>query len=124
MKKILVFVCVVCLCVCSSHAALGDTNRVIHAVVMEASGEPYEAQVAICAVMRTRGSLKGIYGDKAHRFEPVAVYTVARKAWDESATNDPTHGCTSFGGVIDDWYFIKKMHMKPVLTIGHTRFYK
>lgn len=109
--------------VSTANAALTDTNRIIHAVVMEASGEPYLAQVGICAVIRTRGSLNGIYGDKAKRVESQTVYAQVRKAWIESATNDPTHGARYFGGVIDDAYF-KKLGKKPILTIGHTRFYK
>lgn len=105
-------------------AGVTDTNRIIHAVVMEASGEPYLAQVGICAVIRNRGnSLQGIYGDKAKRYEAQTVYAQVRKAWNESATNDPTHGCKYFGGKIDDAYF-KKLGKKPVLTIGNTRFYK
>ena len=105
-------------------AGVTDTNRIIHAVVMEASGEPYLAQVGICAVIRTRGnSLVGIYGDKAKRYETQAVYAQVRKAWIESATNDPTSGCRYFGGKIDDAYF-KKLGKKPFLTIGNTRFYK
>ena len=106
-------------------AGVADTNRIIHAVVMEASGEPYLAQVGICAVIRNRGnSLQGVYGDKAKRYEAQTVYAQVRKAWVESATNDPTHGCKYFGGKIDDDYFIKKLKKKPFITIGNTRFYK
>ena len=110
--------------VCSANAAI-DTNRIIHAVVMEASGEPYLAQVGICAVIRSRGcSLQGIYGDKARRYETQAVYAQVRKAWLESATNNPVAGCKYFGGKIDDAYFRDKLHKKPFITIGNTRFYK
>jgi hypothetical protein len=106
-------------------AGVADTNRIIHAVVMEASGESYVAQVGICAVIRNRGnSLQGIYGDKARRYETQAVYAQVRKAWVESATNDVTHGCKFFGGKIDDAYFRDNLHKKPFLTIGNTRFYK
>lgn len=100
-----------------------DTNKVIHAVVMESSAEPYQAQVAICAVIRNRGSLHGVYGANAKRHESKKVYAQVTKAWIESATNDPTHGCDMFGGIIDDKYF-KMIGLKPVMTIGHTRFYK
>ena len=106
------------------NAGLPSDKTVIHAVVMEASGEPYMAQVGICAVIRNRDSLQGVYGAKAHRHESEAVYAQIGKAWRESATNDITHGCTKFGGTIDDHYFIDELHLKPVLTIGHTRFYK
>ena len=100
-------------------------KEIIHAVVMEASGEPYRAQVAICAVIRTRHySLKGIYGARATREESSKVYAQVRLAWAESIENDPTHGCDLFGGVIDDKYFQGKLGLKPELTIGHTRFYR
>ena len=99
-------------------------SDIVHAVAMEASGEPYAAKVGICAVIRTRGnSLKGIYGSKATRHESAAVYASVEKAWSESATNDPTHGCDLFGGVIDDKYFQGKLNLQPAVTIGHTRFY-
>ena len=101
-----------------------DANKVIHAVVMEASGEPYKAQVGICAVIRRRGSLHGVYGANAHRVEAQSVYNKVAKAWKESATSDPTGGCDLFGGVIDDHYFQGELGLKPVLTIGNTRFYK
>jgi hypothetical protein len=100
-------------------------SEIIHAVAMEASGEPYLAQVGICAVIRTRNnSLKGIYGAKANRLELKKVYLQIEKAWAESKTNDITHGCNLFGGIIDDKYFQNKLGLRPVLTIGHTRFYK
>lgn len=105
-------------------ANLPDQNTIIHAVVIEASGEPYEAQVGICAVIRTRNSLKGVYGAKGTRYESNKVYAQITKAWNESAKHDPTHGCDLFGGEIDDKYFQGKLHLQPVLTIGHTRFYK
>ena len=100
-------------------------REIIHAVVMEASGEPYAAQVAVCAVIRNRGnSLKGIYGATVTRFESPKVYAQVEKAWKESATKDPTKGCDMFGGVIDDKYFKGKLNLDPVITIGKTRFYK
>lgn len=109
----------------ASNAFAATHAEIIHAVAMEASGEPYLAKVGICAVIRTRNnSLKGVYGAKSGRHESAAVYAIVEKAWSESATNDPTHGCTMFGGVIDDKYFQGKLGLKPVLTIGHTRFYK
>lgn len=104
----------------------GATEKeIVHAVVMEASGEPYQAQLGICAVIRSRGTnLHGIYGAKATRKESAAVYAQVAKAWKESATNDITGGCDLFGGAIDDKYFQGKLGLKPVLTISHTRFYK
>ena len=96
----------------------------VNAVVGEASGEPYLAKVAVAAVIRNRMSLNGIYGVHTKHHESAKVYAICRQAWLESATNDPTHGCNMFGGAIDDWYFQHKLHLQPVLTIGHTRFYR
>jgi hypothetical protein len=124
MNRTLIAVLVFLLHSCSPAPAVLETNQVFHAVAMEASGEPYLAKVGICAVIRIRGSLHGIYGANATRQESAAVYASVRKAWLESATNDPTHGCDMFGGICDDHYFQGKLGLKPVLTIGHTRFYR
>jgi len=101
-----------------------NENQCVNAIVGEASGEPYLAKVGVAAVIRTRGSLQGVYGTHANHHESAKVVETCRKAWNESETFDPTHGCNAFGGMIDDHYFIGKLHLKPVLTIGHTRFYK
>lgn len=101
-----------------------NTNAVIHAIVMEASAEPFLAQQGIAEVIRRRGSLQGIYGASAHRHEGKAAYNKATKAWIASATSNITQGCKYFGGTIDDDYFANVLHKKPFLTIGHTRFYK
>lgn len=98
----------------------------IKAVVGEAASEPYRCQVAICAVIRNRNGLQGVYGLHAKHVqnEPKYVFDKARKAWLESAKYDPTNGCDMWGGFIDDKYFMGKLRLKPVMTIGHTRFYK
>lgn len=101
-----------------------DDKAVIHAIVGEASGEPFLAQKGIAEVIRRRGSLQGIYGANTTRKESQAAYNKAAKAWAESATSNITQGCKYFGGVMDDDYFANVLHKKPFLTIGHTRFYK
>ena len=103
-----------------------DSNQCVRAIVGEASGEPYKCQVAIGAVIRNRGSLKGVYGLNAPHVnkESPATFNKAAKAWAESATNDVTRGCSMWGGIIDDHYFQGKLHLKPVMTIGKTRFYR
>lgn len=121
--KIKLLIAILVLASFSASAKLNEADC-IKAVVGEAAGEPYLAKVAVSAVIRTRGSLKGIYGANAKHKESAATYLQCRKAWEESATNDPTHGCNLFGGFIDDKYFQGKLGLKPVLTIGHTRFYK
>ena len=125
MKRHLLLLCFAALPSFTSFAQL-DRAQCIKAVVGEAAGEPYQCQIAISAVIRNRGSLKGVYGLRAKHVarEPQSVFNKVAKAWDESAKHDPTGGCKFWGGIIDDNYFIKKLGKKPVMTIGHTRFYK
>ena len=104
--------------------AITSANAV-RAIVGEAAGEPYAAKVAIAAVIRNRGSLKGVYGLHASHisYQPKWVFDHASRAWKDSAFVDPTNGCNMFGGKIDDSYF-RSLGLKPVMTIGNTRFYK
>lgn len=100
-------------------------EQAIEAIYGESCGEPYKAKLGVAAVIRSRGSLKGVYGLHSKQLAHPDAKAMAdcRKAWLESATNDITGGCFHFGGRIDDNYF-SKVGMKPVLTIGNTRFYR
>jgi len=122
--RVIVLIVLVCSLFSKCEAKLPDTATIIHAVVEESSGEPYLAQVAICEVIRKRGSLQGVYGANAHRYESSRIYERVNRAWNESRTSNITHGCRYFGGDIDNWYFTKVLHLKPFLVIGHTKFYK
>ena len=111
---------------CVNVRAELNQNDCVRAVIGEGAGEPYKCQVALCAVIRNRGSLKGIYGFNSKHInrEPKYIFKQVNRAWLESAKYDPTHGANMFGGICDDWYFINKLKLRPIMTIGHTRFYK
>ena len=113
------------LCVQSATAQINETQA-IRAVVGEASGESYACQLAICSVIRNRGSLDGIYGGISHHVdkEPKWVWIQVRKAWLESATNNTARACVFWGGIMDDKYFRRVLHKRPFFVIDHTRFYK
>ena len=115
MKYLLLFTCLSC------QASIND----IRAVYGEACGEPYQAKLGVSAVIRNRGSLNGVYGIHSKQLSHISpkAWKDCERAWNESATNDITHGCKFFGGKIDDKYFAK-LGMKPVMMIGHTRFYR
>ena len=108
------------------RAGVLNSNTCVRIIVGEAAGEPYQCKLAIAAVLRNRGTTQGAYGGNAKhvKTEPKHVWTDARRAWNESLTNDPTGGCKHWGGNIDDHYFRDELHWTPVLTIGHTSFYK
>ena len=97
----------------------------VKTIVGEAANQGYSAMLGIADVIRNRNSLKGCYGlnNPCVNKQPQWVWKMARKAWQESATNDITNGCTHFGSRMDDGYF-HKLGMKPVLVIKDTRFYK
>jgi spore germination cell wall hydrolase CwlJ-like protein len=80
---------------------------------------------AVAEVIRRRGSLRGIYGLNAPHVdkEPSWVWTQAKKAWDDSATSDITHGATHFESTdFKTPYWTKGM--KEVAHIGKHKFYK
>lgn len=104
------------------------TPDAVRTIIGEAATEPYRGMVATACVLRNRGTTHGSYGFNVSNdwlaAQPAAVQRRASKAWLASAKKDITGGCDMFGGIIDDWYFIGILHLKPVMTIGHQRFYK
>lgn len=98
----------------------------VKAIIGEAGGESFDAQVAVGEVIRRRGSLKGIYGVNNPVVKKASAKTIARAqaAWRKSATSDLTHGCKYFGGDgLDNAYFAKLK--KPVFVkIGRVNFYQ
>jgi hypothetical protein len=124
MKRIALII-LMALAVNSAFAEL-DSHKVVNAVVGEAAGESYKCKIAICAVIRTRGNLKGVYGGTAKHIksEPDWVFVQTWNAWYESDKHDPTGGCKYWGGPMDKAYFEGKLHKKPVMTIDHTTFYR
>lgn len=97
-------------------------------ILGEAAGEVYAGKLAVACVLRNRGSAQGFEGNKRtkawYQEQGQKAQADSLRAWHESANFDVTHGCNLVGGLIDDWYFINKLHLKPVLTIGNQRFFK
>jgi hypothetical protein len=116
----------ICLLTASGYCGQLNPAQCVKAIVGEASSETYKTQVAIAAVIRNRGSLKGVYGIHSPHIkrESKQTFAKAEKAWTESAKFDPTNGCNMWGGKCDDWYFMGVLKLKPVMTIGSTRFYR
>ena len=87
----------------SSPAFADEINdeSVIRAIIGEASNQGYEGMLAVACAIRNRGSLKGVYGINAKHVdkEPDWVWSLARKAWNESAYKDVTNGATHWENV-------------------------
>ena len=120
----LITLCLLLLALRLQASAIPD-SLAVRSIVGEAAGESYAAKVGIAAAIRNRGSLKGVYGLKSPMVDkqPAWVWRDARRAWSESATNDPTDGA-SFWESTDfktpKW--AAKMH--KTVQIGKTIFYK
>lgn len=86
----------------------------IKACIGEASSQGYLGLLAIACAIRNRGTLKGVYGVNAKHVdkEPAYVWTMARKAWADSAVKDITNGGQFWGSVHCDKDWIKKMEQK------------
>lgn len=124
-------VCMAFLLICApaqagQKVAISEHSAVL-AIIGEAEGEPYKGKVAVAEVIRTRGSLKGVYGIKAPRVVQKKysqkTYNECLKAWRESATSNITKGSTHWEGTkFKTPYWAKNMIV--MVTIGNQRFYK
>ena len=109
------------------HAATIPDRRAVNAIIGEAEGEGYDGMVAVACAIRNRGTLKGVYGEKAPRVVgrkySKTVYNLAVKAWAASAKKDITNGATHWEGTkfrIPYW----AKHMQVTLVVNHQRFYR
>ena len=100
-------------------------NAAVKAIIGEAGGEPYAAQVAVASALRHRGTLNGVYGVNNPCVKRAPSYAIlrARKAWAASASHDYAHGCRYFGCPADRSYFIRN-GFQPSFSIGKITFYK
>jgi len=117
----------------SAYAAVLPTEipktRAVNAIIGEAEGEGYAGMLAVACAIRNRGTLKGVYGEKAVRVlkrkYSASVFVHAVKAWEESANPD---NCTQIDGATH-WegtafktpYWASSMILTA--TIGNQRFY-
>ena len=126
MKPKIILIALLAACAHAQASSGIQPHLAKRAIVGEGAGESWPAKLAIASALRNRGTLKGVYGLRAHHIEhePKWVWRHADAAWAESAKHDFAYGCNMFGGVIDDHYFQHVLHLKPVFTIGNTRFYR
>lgn len=104
--------------------------RVVYAIIGEAEGEPYKGKLAVACAIQNRGTLKGVYGEKAPRVKQrkysSKVLVSAIQAYEESLHPE---NCTFIDGA-DHWegtafpepYWAKSMEVTAV--IGNQRFYR
>lgn len=109
-----------------AHAGSIPDDTGVSCIIGEASDQGYDGLLAVADALQNRGSIKGVYGCTANHtsHEPEYVWKMARRAWQEAKTANPTHGAkfwentTAFGVP----YWAKKM--KITNKIGVHTFYK
>lgn len=125
--KICLIIIICLLCIEIAKGVQFTDQNCIQAVMGEAAGESYQAKLWVACCIRNRGTLVGVYGsnkpDSWYAAQGAKCLADSARAWRESAKHDVTGGCTHFGSVTDDGYFITGCGWKPVATIGQTRFY-
>ena len=123
----LIILCIAC---AMSFGSEIPKTRFVNAIIGEAEGEVYKGKLAVACTIRERGSLRGVYGERAprvlqHKYSP-KVFVDAVRAYEESAN---TNNCEFVGGATH-WegtkfktpYWAKNMIVTA--TIGNQRFYK
>jgi hypothetical protein len=94
---------------CFNHIAHADAipdDRAILAIIGEAENQGESGMLAVACAIRNRGTLKGVYGEKARRvvkgLYTKGTYLKAQEAWNTSARAvDPTHGADHWENVND-----------------------
>ena len=96
----------------SCRRAISD-SMAIRAIIGEAGNQGERGMLAVACAIRNRGTLKGVYGVKAKHVdkEPAYVWTMARKAWADSAVKDITNGATHWENIkaFGKPYWVKSM---------------
>lgn len=112
-------------CVQNGLAGKIDTEQAVRAIVGEGASQSFKAQTAIACVIRNRGSLQGVYGanNKSVAKASMKTLAIARQAWQQSATNDVTHGIKFFGCQSDYGYF-RSIGLHPAFKIDGITFWK
>lgn len=107
------------------QASVIPDNLAVRSIIGEAGGQSYAEKLGVAAALRNRGTLRGVYGLHSPMVDkqPAWVWRDARKAWSESATNDPTHGASFWES--SDFKTPKwAAFMHRTTQIGKTVFYK
>jgi len=131
-KSILTFFGTFSLILATNTTVLGHNypiftdSNCVRSIVGESAGEPYKTKLGIACVIRNRGSLQGVYGYSNSKMidkQSIKIFNDCKRAWAESLTNNIVPTAKYWGGPMDISYFEIKLHKKPILTIGKTRFY-
>lgn len=114
----------------TAHSAGIHADRAINAIIGESEGEPFRGKLAVACAIRNRGTLKGVYGERAPRVlskkYSASILKDATLAWDKSGNKD---ACSFIGGAsfwegmafpAPSW----AKNMTVTATIGRQRFYK
>ena len=103
----------------------------MRAIIGEAGNQTDQAMLGVACALRNRGTLHGVYGaamvpSGSHAMigRTQVLRARALRAWHKSAKIDITAGCRYFGCPQDAPYFLRKLHFRPVLTIGAITFYR
>ncbi len=85
------------------HAESISTYRAVNAIIGEAENQGYEGMLAVACAIRNRGTLKGVYGEKAprvvhHKYSKHTL-DLAIKAWAEATIHDITNGATHWENI-------------------------
>lgn len=122
--KHLTFLTLIALATSTASARPIPQSSAVQAIIGEAGGEPYAAQLAVASAIRHRGSLQGIYGltnpsvaHASHRQRRLAT-----QAWLESKIHDTAPGLRYFGCASDARYF-NAIGLHPALQIGGITFW-
>jgi hypothetical protein len=80
-----------------------ERSRAVNAIIGESEGEPYKGKLAVACAIRNRGTLKGVYGEKAPRVTKklysAKIKADSERAWDES---ESASACQFIDGA-DHW---------------------
>lgn len=113
MKTLVIFLAFIFFPGCASYADHVPDNRAILAIIGEAENQGSEGMLAVACGIRNRGTLKGVYGEKAPRvvkkLYSQSIYDRAKIAWTlANENNDGTSDdyCSFLDGA-DHWENIK-----------------
>lgn len=133
---ILIWIAIFAFAFMSCNKVHADVNqsRAVNAIIGEAEGEGYDGMKAIACAIRNRGTLKGVYGEKAprvlaHKYSD-NIEAKALVAW--TTSEDPKEcaflkGADHWGGATIDQKWIAKMERSGFVRtaqIKNTIFYR
>lgn len=108
-----------------ANAEVSD-DQGVKCIIGEAANQGYDGLVAVSDALQNRGTTKGVYGCTSARAskEPAYVWKMAKRAWQEAKTANPTRGADHWEavGLYGEPYWAKTM-TKTAKIKDHT-FYR